>query len=198
MSVLPSSATFPTFFAVLAILFLVTILVGAYLSTIALSLHHSIAVPFHQFITPPLRNFFGSGNQFVKEIALIKTLDDIPHLFNILSILEDIEAPTVAHHPWIWSFLNSIYQVFVAFPSAIVRKLWRELLLPRDLWIAFRLRDNKFVEFRWTPLLCVVDIFRLVLLPIWLVVIVIVVGYLLVLKLCIEVSRLFRRSVCCR
>jgi hypothetical protein len=168
MSVLPSSATLYSFFIVLLLLVLITFAAGysiaPIVNTIKLPLNHS-ALKITSF-------FFG--------------VVVLPFTF----IQELQQGLAWGGNGWC-SFFNPLWllpYILLRIPTNMLNcVLVPELKFPRDQWIMSKYIGNRYVNIQWHPLAAVRDIFRLVLLPVWLALAVAIVVYMSVVGLVILV-----------
>jgi hypothetical protein len=145
MSVLPDSATFASFFAVLAIAFAFTLLLGINLSrvrtTILLGVQDSNL--WSRILRAPFRRIKSYAEIYVDALGTPKH-DDHSILF-------------CCSHGNIRSFLVAIIRDF----------LIPEIHVPLTLWNRFLYRNNPYVRVWWSPISVLVHAIRITLIPLW-------------------------------
>ena len=165
MSVLPNSATFRSFFVVLAIFLLSTLCIGFYLSTL-------LATVLPPLLRPPL----------ALTRRLKRSLQSSTYIQNYIDLLNPSRAvkfdwppkPTWISHLGILSWLCvdkaclCIWWLFRKLPANFVHYVFvREILFPRDQYVLFQYLGNPILGLRWHPLAFIRDFIRLMLLPVW-------------------------------
>jgi hypothetical protein len=158
MSVLPSSTTLYSFFIVLTGLLIATLATGYLIAPLATRAD----LPFQR---PSLGSILYFLKLLLEPYTVIKGLGwdlELPDGWCEALILIPIIIP----------------YILVTLPVVIVEKLLiPEILFPRDQWIMSRYIGNKYVNIQWHPLAFVRDGFRLLLLPVWVALAVVLVVY---------------------
>jgi hypothetical protein len=165
MSVLPSSTTLYSFFIVLILLVLMTFATG-----------YSIA-PVVNTIKLPLSDSARNIASFLFDAAALPFV--ITHTFQQGLTTKDLHGCCSCFNPfWV------IPYILLRIPAKILYAiLIPELKFPRDQWVMSNYIGNRYVNIRWHPLAAVRDIFRLVFLPVWLALAVVIVAYMSVMGL---------------
>lgn len=145
MSVLPSSATLPSFFVVLVICFALTLFLGINLSS--------------------LQKGFAS-----KQGLEVSWKQGVFYLFSQTKSVVQVDGQLFGmkqHDLWShksWWLLSPVRYLLVV---SLLSMLIEELSLPRTLWTRFIYRNNKYVIFTWSWGSAVAHIIRLTLIPVW-------------------------------
>lgn len=139
MSVLPSSATFASFFAVLAIAFAFTLLLGINLSRIRtlVLLGAQDSNLWLRIALAPFRRIKAYVESYVDEIGTPKHGE------------------------------RSIVNVRSCLVAVIRDFLIPEIHVPLTLWNRFLYRNNLYVRVWWSPILVLVHAIQIVLIPVW-------------------------------
>ncbi|KAH8587293.1 hypothetical protein B0O99DRAFT_656496 [Bisporella sp. PMI_857] len=164
MSVLPKSATFPSFFVVFTGLFLSTILLGTNIW------------PLLAGIPPKFQN---------------RSLGLLAQLFASW-ILHYIEEYTHMLNPYRDYTPNISYElrylcipiIFRGIPIFILRGfLLHKIYMPRDQYILYLYRDNRFMHVKYHPVWFVKDVIRAIFIPAWLALATSIICYLVLLDI---------------
>jgi hypothetical protein len=165
MSILPSSATLYSFFVVLVFLVIITFATGYFIAPIV----NTIRLPISHIALKIASVCFGAAmlpfitTQEFQQGLTVHDVNGCISLFNPPRFLPYILLRVPA---------NILHQMLIP-----------ELKLPRDLWSMSQYLGNPYLNIRWHPLAAVRDIFRLVLLPVWLALAVAIVAYMSVVGL---------------
>jgi hypothetical protein len=178
MSVLPSSTTLYFFFIVLLGFLLITIILAAYLPLIRSTLSASIA--------PQLKRATATTVSITKTTAVATYCKGIAGIVIRERELSDVDlAPEWfrEHHrcyrfyKWMSVILRQSLVVFVH------ECLIYELRLPRDKWLMMEMLKNVYFPSRWKVSTFLCDVVRFLFLPVWAVLIVAVLVYVVTLDL---------------
>lgn len=178
MSVLPSSTTLYFFFIVLLGFLLITIILAAYLPLIRSTLSASIA--------PQLKRATATTVRITKTTAVATYCKGIAGIVIRERELSDVDlAPEWfrEHHrcyrfyKWMRVILRQSLVVFVH------GCLIYELRLPRDKWLMMEMLKNVYFPSRWKVSTFLCDVVRFLFLPVWAVLIVAVLVYVVTLDL---------------
>jgi hypothetical protein len=172
MSVLPSSTTLPSFFIVLALLILITFFTGYLLAPGV----RTVKLPAGQSL---LRLALNIGRVFYHVLAIpswvIQEVSKVP-----------LGLTTESRTSW-YTFLNPLWlapYIFLQLPIIILnRVVVPEIQFPAEQWRMRKYIGNRYVNIQWHPLAFVRDAFRLIFIPLWLVLGVAIVAYLSALGL---------------
>ena len=175
MSVLPPSATLLSFFIVLVTLVLFTISTGLYLSI-------TLAT-----IVPPLSRLFRLIGRILSHSIPRAYLHDTFDLFDPSTTIHpnNLGSPRwFDDHKWLSRLYRLIRFVFRRLPAEIIHgALVPEILFPKDQWIMFQYRNNRYIHYRWHPLAFIRDFFRLLLIPVWIMMIIGIIPYIVAVDL---------------
>lgn len=187
MSVLPQVATFRSFFVVLLVFLAVTILLGINLS----SFKRKQKLKFS-------RSFSGASRLGIPRLVEIPLSWALNYAISYRTLLwPDQERRLISDSQWI-QLERPIGWDWLRFPILILHWLYRnsrialtniaqfcvaEARLPYVLWNRFSYRHSKFVQFRWSPVLLVVHIVRLLLIPLWTLLAIVIACYLVILDI---------------
>jgi hypothetical protein len=170
MSVLPASASFISFFIVLAILFLATIFVALYLVTFL-----SIALPI---LLRPIR-FLLSHARHLQRQGVPRFIQKYFDLLNSTPSsdlsLWDLDKPW---RHWPLEYASFVFRGFLA--NIVHYGLVKEIFFLRDLYVMLQYRGHVVHLFEWRCVWLVRDVVRFVFLPVWVALIVVFVAVLLV------------------
>lgn len=139
MTVLPNSATFASFFAVLAIAFAFTLLLGINLSQI--------------------RTLILLGAQDSNLWSRISLAPFRRIKAYVESYLDELGTPKHGE--------RSIVNIRSCLVAVIRDFLIPEIHLPLTLWNRFLYRNNPYVRVWWSPVLVLVHAIQIVLIPVW-------------------------------
>jgi hypothetical protein len=191
MSVFPKTATFPSFFVVFAIIFLLTILLGLNLKKMLQRLK-------------PMKT---QGSTIADTPLLSKQLKE---LFKMLAMQL---SPAILYIGWYLRLLNpyndyeyrpeaesmilrALEHVILRIPILILRKcIMPEICMPIDQYILFRYRHNRYHNIQYHPIYFVKDIIRGLLIPVWITVAAGIIACLVVRDIigaCLALVGLFR------
>ncbi|KAF2657830.1 hypothetical protein K491DRAFT_654142 [Lophiostoma macrostomum CBS 122681] len=185
MSVLPASATFPSFFIVLAVFLLITISIGLYLSTFLANVLPSITRPFYKLLS------YSNQRQRLCVPFLIQKYIDLLDPKPVFKFDFTKQRGSPQRHNkrgWLnWllhCLLRGLDYPFRKGPADLVHyKLIRELFLFRDLYVMSQYLGNRFAGIEWHWTYFAMHVVRAILLPVWLVMVVGIVAWLIVLDL---------------
>ncbi len=169
MTVLPKSASFSSFFVVLVVLLLFTISLGLKMSPV-LNTTLSLLRKLKPQRSPAAYQRF--------RLKLPKWLSD--YIQGYILLLEDPESysfklPDLPRScaDFLDLLLILVFGFFVLIwdlirPIRLLRDfLIPEILHPRDQWVLFQYRHNRYLNIQWHPICFVLDIFRFAFIPVW-------------------------------
>lgn len=145
MSVLPNSASFASFFVVLTISFALTLLLGLNLPKLRTTIILGLQAP-----NPWVRIFFAPLSGIRNYVQIY--VDELGG-----------ERPT----PDFWMFCCNPFNIRTDFMAIMRNFLIPEISVPRTLWTRFLYRNSLYVRFHWSPVLLVVHVIRIMLIPVW-------------------------------
>jgi hypothetical protein len=187
MSVLPRSASFPSFFVVFAILLLFTILLGVNLKTIQANMHSLLQRSKSQ------QRFSEKLFAWTKSSYVRRYLDLLnPYKEFKLDPLPFNEIEWNSEHIWL-SLLILLCQfmlfIILSIPFILLRNLpvillrkflLPEIFMPKDQYNLFLYRNNRYMTIRYHPVWFVKDVIRGFLIPAWIAVAAGIVCYLVI------------------
>lgn len=173
MSVIPASATFPSFFVVVAVFSLVTIALVTNLSKALATVRPILQSP--RVFVGAMHNLLDATQRYMKRHVDLFTPSK--------SLKRDGRTSHIVQ--------NSL--------TALIHDyLIPEILLPRDLWKLFLYRHNSYISFWWSPVLVMAHVMRLLLIPAWVALVVVLVFCLVFLDLSFACCRTLSRLFFCR
>jgi len=176
MGVFPKSATFPSFFIVFAIIFLLTILLGLNLKKMLQGLKPEKTQGPITADAPLLSNQ-------VKKLFTMLVMPLAPATLYIgwyLRLLNPYNEYKYSPHADS-GILRVLEYVTTQIPILILRKfIMPEICMPIDQYILFQYRNNRYFNIQYHPIYFVKDIFRGLLIPVWIAVAAATVGVLVV------------------
>ncbi|KAF2178421.1 hypothetical protein K469DRAFT_642743 [Zopfia rhizophila CBS 207.26] len=173
MSVLPKSASFPSFFVVFTIFLLSTICMDIYLPTLL----SRIRPPLLDLTAKLFRLTKDSARSITSSYKNVHALKPSINLADPAWVKRLPEKPLMLHwiSEWAW-------WIFRDGPTIVVRELLiPELFFPCDQYRMYPYIGHTYLKIQWHALAFIRDIFRLALLPIWVVVIILLVCWVAVL-----------------
>lgn len=191
MSVLPPSATFPSFFVVLAIFFFITLFLGVNLSKL------------RETIRPALQNSKSRLDLFSK--PLVWTKGYIQGYVDTLTPSNDLrldyrpssrdlakgKRPYLLHRLYYFIRYNTFFRN--TFTVLMHDCLIPEILFPWALWNRYLYRNNPFVQTWWSPFLFVAHVIRLAFIPAWAALVIVMICYFVFLDFSSACFHLVRR-----
>lgn len=159
MSVLPSSATFWSFFLVLLLLLLLTITLGVLFGTI-----------LQDFKTRAIHGLQSLKLYIASYKKLVNPFDETYELRYVLPDEED---------SWLIHPLLALLALLTIIPVYFLRSVvMREIYMPSRQYFMFVHRENEYLHVRYHPVKFLIDIIRGALIPAWIVVAIVIMGYL--------------------
>ena len=179
MGVLPKSASFASFFVVLAVFLLITLL-GLNWPTL---FDKSLALSRRLWSLRPKRSSTSKWPSMFKQDFMSKLPKPIRKYYEFYYNVVDredhrrvwdlLKLEEVSRLLWWVLLLTGITPIlFVVriFPALILRHLIvPEINLPSKQWYMYKYRDNVFLNFRMRPILIIPNTIRIVLIPVWIV-----------------------------
>ncbi|KAI0382261.1 hypothetical protein F5Y04DRAFT_288018 [Hypomontagnella monticulosa] len=184
MSVLPTSASFASFFIVLAIFILLTI-IGLNLSAL-LALFATVTPRSRKKTPGPIEgNLMSKLPPWMENY--IRFYMNVFDNSNELSLKDSFNLPVTGRE---WLTLPIYLAVYVTriLPALAMRRwLLPEILYPRYKWLLFLYRHNRYVTIKYHPILFVTDFIRFTLIPAWVVLALCIVCYFPILDMLIGI-----------
>jgi hypothetical protein len=182
MSVLPESATFASFFIVLAIFFIFTTILVFNLETLVTKMRYPSSSLIAKMRHP--------SSSLIAKIRLPSFLRIYIHEYmKMLNPYTDYNIPSIDKFNFPWWILRALTIV-------VLRSfLLPEINMPMDQYIMFRIRHNRFVGIRYLPWWGILlNIARGILIPAWIVLAVVIICYQVLLDMIssVFISVLFR------
>ncbi|OAL53577.1 hypothetical protein IQ07DRAFT_313783 [Pyrenochaeta sp. DS3sAY3a] len=176
MSVLPSSTTLYSFFIVLLGFFLITIVLAAYLPLMRSTLTGSIA--------PKLKRATAASMRITKSTAVPTYCKDIAGIVIRERKLSDVDLAPEWFHEYhrCYQFYRRMRKILrQSFIVIVHESLIYEMRLPRDKWVLMKMLKHLYFPGKWRISTFLCDIVRFLFLPVWAVLIVAVLVYVVVL-----------------
>lgn len=191
MSVLPSSTTLYSFFIVLVTLLLFTIATAVYLPALLTS------------VLPLLCQYLQKAKTLSESSGFTPCLQEIIGILNLhhrgsLLFSNRHDPKWLTNHKRSYRLFRFLRFTFRRLPAGIVRDcLVPEIMLPRDKWVMMQYLNNRYQRIQWRACWFMIDVVRFLLLPVWLVLIVGIMAYIVVLDLLFWILRLVIKILCC-
>jgi len=192
MSVLPESASFASFFIVFAILFLSTILLGVNLKTLLAN------------ILPLLRKPNLQLGPLVVKLSAWTESSYIQWYLNILNPYSELKFDRPSITEVKWSIDRKVLYIFYQFIRYIIRRLpvillhsflLREISMPKEQYILFLYRNNRYLHIKYHPIWFIKDVIRGLLIPAWICLTAGIVCYLMLQDILWVSFNLVRRKL---
>lgn len=176
MSVLPSSTTLYSFFVVLLGFLIITIMLAAYLPLMRSTLTVSIA--------PQLKRATATFIRITKATAVATYCRGIAGIVIRERKLSDVDlAPEWFHEfgtcYWFYKWMRKILRQSLL--VIVHESLIYEVRLPRDKWLMMKMLKHQYFPGQWRVSTFLCDVVRFLFLPVWAVLIVAVLVYVVVL-----------------
>lgn len=195
MSVLPSSTTLYSFFIVLVALLLFTITTAVYFST--------ISSVFLNSVLPLLRHYLQKVKILFESSGFTPYFEEIMGILNLHHRGEQLfsnrqDPKWLTERKWSYRFFRFLRFTFRRLPAGIVQGcLALEIMLPRDKWVMMQYMKNSYLDIEWRTCWFLIDIVRFLLIPVWLVLIIGIIAYILVLDLLFWILKLVMKILFC-